>query len=146
MNAAETRLREELDGIEHDRAVIAHERSLLESWERSVDRYERALRRALEAVDETGQTRLINPLTNRPHVPVSTTEQRAAVVSVFRTHGPAHERRISQKDLERYSGMSSGMLSRAVRDLEAEGKLHRVGRTPKRSPIWSDVRPDGDPA
>lgn len=144
-NHSEDGVRRHLAAIDADRATIAHERSLLDAWEASLDREQRMASRALESVDSTGQVSLINPLTGRHHVPKSTEEQRAAIVAVFTTHGPASDRRISQRELVDHTGMSSGMVSRAVHDLEAEGRLHRVGMTPKRSPILTDIRPEADP-
>lgn len=145
MNGTERAIRAHIEQIERDRAVVAHERAMLDSHEKSLDREERMARKALSVVDDTGQVRLINPVTGRTHVSVSTPEQREKLRDVFRTHGPALERRISQRDLERISAMSSGMVSRVVRDLEGEGVLFRVGKTAKGSPIWTDTRPESDP-
>lgn len=145
MNPSETGVREHLAAIEKDRETIAHERALLDSWAKSLDREERMARRALESVDETGQVRLINPITQRPFVPTTKPEDRDKIMDVFFRVGPSVDRRITQVDLERHTAMSSGTVSRCVRDLEAEGKLYRVGRTAKRSTIWSDVRPETDP-
>jgi hypothetical protein len=142
-NAAIEGIRRHQEAIETDRRTIAHERAILDAWEKSLAREERAMRRALEAVDETGQTRLINPITQRPYVPMAAPEHRGEVLEAFEKHGPAHDRCIPQIELERITGMSSGTVSRAVRDLEAEGRLWRAGRTSKRSPIWTDVRPEG---
>lgn len=145
MNESEDGVRRHLTAIADDRRVIAHERNLLDSWERGLNREERMARRALEAVDESGQVRLVNPLTGRAHVPSSNNDQRAAVMVAFRKVAPAHDRRVPQRELERHAGLSSGTLSRTVRDLEAQGVLFRVGMTAKRSALWSDVRPEGDP-
>lgn len=145
MNASEKAVREHLARIDEDRQTLAHERALLDSWQKSLDREERMARRALEAVDESGQVRLVNPVTGRAHVAQSKPEHRAAVMETFNKIAPAHERRIPQVELERHVSMTSGTLSRAVRDLEAEGVLFRVGVTPRRSPIWSDIHPEADP-
>lgn len=102
-------------------------------------------RKALEAVDESGQVRLVNPLTGRAHAPTTSEAARRGVLEAFRLIAPSFERRVPQVALEQHAGLTSGTLSRAVRDLEAMGALFRVGVTPKRSPIWSDQRPAGDP-
>ena len=145
MNPSETGVREHLDRITADRRTIEHERHLLDAWSKSLDREERMARRALEHVDESGQARLVNPLTMRPYKPQSKPEHRQAIVDVFARCGPAYDRRMPQREIERHTALSSGTLSRAVRDLEAEGVLFRVGQTAKGSPLWSDVRPAEDP-
>jgi hypothetical protein len=135
---SEDGVRAHLARIERDRMTIEHERHMLDSWAASLDREERLCRRALEFVDESGQTRLINPTTMRPYKQQARPEHRAKVMEVWAKCAPAYDRQMPQIELERHTGLSSGSLSRAMRDLEAAGTLRRAGKTGRGSPIWTD--------
>lgn len=129
-------VRDGLDRVQADRAVIARERAMLDAWEAGLDREEHAYRRALPLVDGA----LFDLRTGMPFKPQATQAQRNHVLDVLNSVGPAYESGVPQVELRRHTRMDSGALSRAVRDLEAMGRLERRGVTARRSPRWVLVR------
>lgn len=128
-------LRSDLRSVADDRATIARERNLLDRWAASLDVLERNLRRALDYVDPAGQHMLLDPAAGRAYKPQSSEQQREAVLQAFTARPGVTS--ISQVSLETLTGLDSGALSRAVRDLEVMGKLERHGKTARRSTVWA---------